>query len=199
MKITNIKAQVKRQGRYSIFVDGKYSFSLSEPELIKSGLKLEQEVTEAGLDELQDRAAEDKAIMRSYDLLARRRRSEWEIRDYLKRKDYEPELIDRVIERLFETKYLDDLQFAKVWVDERRRLSQRSDRQLQAELMKKRIGKDVIDQVLGDSEQSEEAALKELVAKKRKIARYEDDQKLMAFLARRGFNYHQIKSALEEE
>lgn len=198
MKITDIKAQVKRQGRYSIFVDEKYSFSLSEAELLNLGLKIGQDYDDSGLSALKNKAEEDKALMRVYDLLARRRRSEREVRDYLKRKECEEDLINRIINRLHEHSYLDDAKFAQVWVDERRRLGHRSDQQLRAELIKKGIDKDQITEALGAAEQSDNDALRLLVAKKRKLARYQDDQKLMAFLARRGFRYDQIKSALEE-
>jgi regulatory protein len=46
MKITAIKQQVKQQGRYSIFVEGKYSFSLSDVALLDSKLIRGQELTE---------------------------------------------------------------------------------------------------------------------------------------------------------
>ena len=45
MKITSIKQQVKRADRYSIYVDDKYSFSLSEQELLSIKIKVGQEVT----------------------------------------------------------------------------------------------------------------------------------------------------------
>ncbi|MBI3624310.1 hypothetical protein HY218_01620, partial [Candidatus Saccharibacteria bacterium] len=45
MKITSIRQQTKRADRYSIFVDGKYAFSLSEGELITSGVHTGQELT----------------------------------------------------------------------------------------------------------------------------------------------------------
>lgn len=44
-KITDIRPQVKRANRYSVFVDEKYSFSLSESELISSGVHSRQELT----------------------------------------------------------------------------------------------------------------------------------------------------------
>jgi hypothetical protein len=50
MKITDIKQQVKRQARYSIFVEGKYAFSLSEPELMKSGIQIGRDYTEEELE-----------------------------------------------------------------------------------------------------------------------------------------------------
>jgi NUDIX domain. len=53
MKITAITQQVKRTDRYSIFVDGKYAFSLSESGLLASGLAVGQELTPAELKKLK--------------------------------------------------------------------------------------------------------------------------------------------------
>jgi len=79
MKITDIKQQVKRADRYSIYIDGKYSFSLSANELLNQHLKIGQELNRSQYNEMQQKALEDKAYMRSLDLLARRSRSEWEM------------------------------------------------------------------------------------------------------------------------
>jgi SOS response regulatory protein OraA/RecX len=49
---------------------------------------------------------------------------------------------------------------------------------------------------LGDEPHHEEQALQELITKKRRQLRYQDSQKLMQYLARQGFGYEDIKSAL---
>ncbi len=197
MRVTDIKQQVKRQDRYSIFVDGKYSFSLSENELLNAGIKIGQEFDEAGLEQLKQTATEDKAMMRAYDLLARRPRSVHEMRDYLKRKDYEPELIEKILNALSEREYLDDEKFAKAWVESRRLLKHTSKRRLQSELQQKRIPADIIARVLEADETDEQEVLKDVVAKKRSQSRYQDDQKLIAYLLRQGFNYDDIKTVLD--
>jgi SOS response regulatory protein OraA/RecX len=56
---------------------------------------------------------------------------------------------------------------------------------------------EVIDQALADQPQDDIAAIKQLIAKRGH--RYPDRQKLMAFLARQGFQYGDIKTALTEE
>lgn len=198
MKITDIKQQVKRQERYSIFVDDKYSFSLSENALMKSGIRIGREYSQAELDELQDTAVLDKAYMRSLDLLSRRARSEWELRDYLKRKDYGPEVIEKIIDRLGEAGYIDDYKFAVSWVESRHLLKNISSRKLWQELKQKRIPDEVINQVLEEDETDELETLKNLVAKKRSQSRYQDDQKLMAFLMRQGYRYDDVKTAMAE-
>lgn len=196
MKITEIKQQVKRQDRYSIFVDGKYSFSLSENELMKSGIRIEKEFSKTELEELKDTAVLDKAYMRCLDLLARRARSEWEIRDYLRRKDYEPEIIELIIQRLLRAKYIDDFAFGKSWVANRRLLKSTSKRKLTQELKQKRLDDSVINQVLEEDETDEQEVLKELITKKRNQSHYQDEQKLIAYLLRQGFNYSDIKEII---
>lgn len=197
MKITDIKAQVKREGRYSIFVDGKYSFSLSESELLKASIKIGQEFDQEGLEKLKTKAVEDKAMMRAYDLLARRPRSVYEMGEYLRRKDYSPELMGKILNALSERGYLDDEKFARAWVENRRLLKNTSKRRLQLELQQKRISSDIISRVLAEDETDEQAVLKDLIAKKRTQSRYQDEQKLIAYLLRQGFNYTDVKTALK--
>ncbi len=199
MKVTNIKQQVKRRGRYSVFLDGKYSFSLSENELLSSGIKIGREYSKEEFEQLKQTAVQDKAYMRSIDLLARRARSEWELRDYLKRKEYEPEVVDQIIKKLSEKGYINDEKFATSWVENRRLLKSTSKRKLQLELKQKRISNDVIDNVLENDETDEKEVLKELVAKKRHQTKYQDNLKLMQYLSRQGFGYGDIKSVLESE
>jgi regulatory protein len=196
MKITAIKQQVKRQDRYSIYGDEKYLFSFSEAELLNSGIRIGQELDESKLEELKDKAVLDKAYDRSINLISHRFRSEWEIRDYLKRKDYEEGVQGRVIERLRERGYINDADFAKRWVENRRLLKATSRRRLAQELRQKRIEDEIIKQTLETDETDEVEVLKELIERKRKQTKYKDDLKLMQYLARQGFSYDLIKTAL---
>ncbi|MBI4101039.1 recombination regulator RecX, partial [Candidatus Microgenomates bacterium] len=93
MKITAIRQQQKRQQRYSIYVDNKYAFSLSESELVKLGLRKDQEVTKAQVAGLEKQAKLDKAYDRTLRYLNIRPRSQFEVTDYLKRKGYGDQVI----------------------------------------------------------------------------------------------------------
>ncbi len=199
MKITAIKQQVKTVGRYSIFVDEKYGFSLSELGLINSGLKLNQEITEQQLVELKDTAKADKAYNQSLNLLSRRPRSRWELEDYLKRKGYDPALSEDTLNKLSELGYVDDSAFAKAWVANRRLLKTTSRRRLQLELRQKHVPVEIIDKALteDEGETDEKEILKALVEKKRD--RYPDRIKFTRYLLGQGFNYGDIKEALSEK
>lgn len=197
MKITDIKQQVKRKDRYSVFIDGKYSFALSEGKLLELSLAIGQEFDKTQLESAKDEAHLDKAIYRVMDLISRRPRSEWEIKDYLKRKDYKPSEIEQSVKLLRERGYINDLDFARRWVESRRLLKSTSKRKLRLELMQKRVSEEAITKVLEDDETDEAEVLKELIIKKRGQTRYKDREKLIAYLLRQGFNYGDIKSAID--
>lgn len=198
MKITDIKQQVKRQDRYSIFVDDKYAFSLSENELMKSGIRIGREYSQVALDELVQTAVLDKAYMRALDLLSRRARSEWELREYLHRKDYDQEITDATMERLTKAGYVDDAAFARAWIENRRLLKSISRRKLWQELKQKRIADDVITAALADDETDERVVLRQLIERKRQQSRYQDSEKLLAYLMRQGYQYDDVKTAMAE-
>lgn len=198
MKITAIKQQVKDHARYSIFVDDKFSFGLSELGLINSGIKIGQEISKEDLANYKDTSELDKLYGRVLNLLARRPRSEWEIRDNLKRKNVDPEKTDSILNMLSKRGYVDDKEFATRWVENRRLLKSISRRKLVVELKQKRISEDVISEVIAQDETDELEVLRDEIAKKRRQTRYQEDSKLIAYLARQGYNYGDIKQALEE-
>lgn len=199
MKVTSIKQQVKRKDRFSVYVDEKYAFSFSQDGLLRSGLKLGDELSDEDVAIYKRQSDEDKLYDRLLNLLMIRPRSEWELRSYLQRKKIEPDLQAALIRKLRERGYVDDEAFAKVWVENRRLLKPMSRRKLFAELKAKRVPQGVIESVLSEDETDEREVLKDLIARKRRQTRYQDTEKLMQYLARQGFSYGDIKAALEED
>ena len=199
MKLTAIKQQVKRTDRYSMYVDGKYTFSLSESELLEAGLKIGQELTGEDIDRLKNQSALGKGYDKALNLISRRPRSEGELSDYLKRKDYDADAASQIIKKLRDRGYVNDQDFARRWVESRRLLKATSKRRLMLELRQKHVASEIIDEVLRNDETDELAVVKQLVEKKRKQTKYQDDLKLMQFLSRQGFGYDLIKQALEAE
>ena len=199
MKITNIKQQVKQTDRYSVFVDGKYSFSLSENALLKSGLTSGQELSLAQVDKYKQLSADDKIYSRALRYVAMRPRSTWELATYLRRKDAAEALTESVVQRLTDLGLLKDASYAVTFVRDRQLLSPTSRRKLILELKKKHIAEEHIQAALAENELSEADSLSQVIEKKRRQTKYQDDDKLMQYLARQGFGYGDIKSALSRE
>lgn len=199
MKITAIRQQERLKGRYSVFVDEKYAFSLSADALLEEKLVNGQEIDGAQLKAYKKLSADDKAYNLALAYVARRLRSHWELTDYFRRKGYDEALREQLMARLMQLGWVDDKKFAEAWVRNRRLLKPVSRRRLMAELRQKRIADDIASEVLAEDEADEQSVLRELIGRKRKQTRYQDPQKLMAYLARQGFSYDDIKAALSEE
>ena len=196
MKITAIKQQVKRQDRYSIFVEGKYAFSLSEGGLIESRLASGQELDAGQLAALKETAGLDKAYGNALRYVVMRPRSEWELLQYFRRKQIDEAAAAPIMDRLRGLDLLNDAAFARAWVANRRLLKSTSKRRLILELKQKHVTEDIIRSVLEEDATDEREQLRTLVAKKR--ARYPDNRKFMQYLARQGFGYDDISAVLTE-
>lgn len=196
MKITAIKQQVKDIERVSVFVDDKYSFSLSLNELIQEKLKKYQEISETDVKRLKKLSEDGKLKVRALNWLLMRPHSEREFKDYLKRKNADKELIESWLVEFRDRKYLDDTAFAK-WFGGNRARKNKSNRAIKSELYSKGIDREVIDQVIAGEESGEDTRLKELIIKKQKSSRYRNDPlKLAKYLVGQGFNYYEIKKYL---
>ncbi len=199
MKITAIKAQIKKPDRVSIFIDGTYNFSLTQTQLLEeklySGLEIDQ-ARQAALKKTSDFGKLYERILR---FTALRPRSVREIELYCQRKNYTAEDCTMVIEKLSKFGYINDTAFAKAWVESRHLTKPMSIRALRAELKQKGIADEQITAALASNTYDEAAILRWLIKKKRQMARYRDPQKLLLYLTRQGFGYDTVKSVLQEE
>ncbi|MCC7289544.1 RecX family transcriptional regulator [bacterium] len=200
-EITAIKPQVKREGRYNIFVDGKYSFSLSELALATLHLQVGQAVSDADLDKLKEESQRGKAMERAQYFLSFRPRSRAEVATYLKRKDYDDDIIVTTLNELEKARLIDDKAFAAAWVQSRNAVKFRSRRILIQELRQKQVSKDAIEAALSEQTQDIELDnLRQIVRKKnRPGVSWQDPSKLMRYLSTKGFSYSDIRKVLEEE
>lgn len=198
MKITSIKQQVKNPERVSVFVDGKYAFSLSLDELVQQKLKNDEEIDQARLKKLKKLSEDGKLRARALEWLMNRPHSEREFRDYLYRKKAEPEQIENFVNEFTSKGYLDNTKFA-AWFTELQARRGKSNRQIRAELFKKGISRQLVDESLQGQGSDERKRLKAIIAKKSQASRYKNDPlKLKQYLARQGFGYDLINELLKE-
>ena len=199
MKITDIRPQIKRANRYSVFVDKKYTFSLGESELIRLGIHSGQEVSVTEIETFKGLSKLDKIYGLALQLVVRRPRSEKELRDYLRRKGHDEDATMFILNKLTMNGLVDDEAFATSWVANRRLLKPTSLLKLRLELRQKGISSETIEKVLAEDEVSDSSVLMDIIARKRRQTKYQDDMKLMQYLARQGFGYGDIKSALTDK
>lgn len=212
MKITDISIQVKNPDRVNISVDGNYRFSLDVFQVSDLGVKIGREYSEEELVALESESQFGKLYARALEYCLMRPHSAREVRDYLRRKMHTTRYkakdgqtkerqgvsqinADRTFNRLVEKGYINDEKFARYWVENRNQTKGISKRKLTAELYSKGVDRSIVDQVLAETLRDDRAELKKIIAKKR--SKY-DDQKLVAYLARQGFSFDDIKTALAD-
>ena len=202
MKITKIDRQKRRKNRRSIYLDGEYFFSADEEVVLKLGLREGDEVTE---DELKNfLLEEDKRKAKEYalKLLTIRPRSEAELKRRLMEKGYEPLVITPVIEALKRVSLIDDMEFARIWVKNRMATRPRGKTMLMAELKRKGLKNEIINEVLDKfpEEYDEIKIVKEIAEKRLKVFKGLNEQvkkrRLFGYLARRGFSIDIINEIL---
>jgi len=196
MKITSLKQQVKNPQRVSVFVDEKYSFSLTLNQVADYGVKKDLEISEAELKNFKKMSEDGKLAARALEWVLNRPHSIREFKDYMYRKKAEPELAEKLIEEFGAKGYLNDEAYGR-WLIELRARTGKSNRAMSAELFAKGLDREVVDQILEEQEASEAKRLRILIAKKRALSRYKNDKpKLIKYLTSQGFSYDLVKQEL---
>ncbi len=203
MKITSIKQQLKMRNRYSVYIDEKYSFSLSEVALVESHLHSGIALTEREVEDYKRLSTDDKLYGRALNYVAMRQRTSWEVTFYLERKGADVPLAHDIVSKLSELGLIDDAKFARAFINDRVSLKPSSRRKIIMELKKKRVPEAVINHAFSELVENSEVnpertALLEIITRKRRQTKYQDNTKLMQYLARQGFGYSDIKAALSQ-
>ena len=197
--VTRLERQKKNTDRINVYLNDEFAFGLNIMDAMS--LKKGQVLSEKEIADLAHRDDIAKATDKAINFLAVRPRSMQEVRISLTRKGFSETVIDISMERLLERGYVDDLAFTRFWVDNRTQFKPRGSRALRFELRQKGVASSVIDQVLADLPDPVELAYK---AAQPRVGRYrgktqaEFQQKMSAFLARRGFGYDAVRDALRK-
>ena len=202
--ISSVVAQQRKRAhlgaRVNVFIEDKFSFALSADLAFKHGLRPKMMIDAAFLSELLREDGETKALTTALNFIGYRPRAEEEIRKRLQRDEWSETVIAAVILKLRAGKMLDDAQFASDWVESRSRSKPRGARLLKQELRYKGVDKEEIDAALPDADEEIENAIAALDKLERKLEKWEPGrertQKAIEMMARRGFGYGTVKTAL---
>ncbi len=196
--ITAITAQKRSDDRVNIFLDGAYAFSLAA--IIGARLQVGQTLEREAIDRLRLEDEYERARDAAMRLIVQRPRSVREVTQRLGRRDFAPKTIEQVVDRLQELDLLDDLAFARYWVEQRETFKPRSPRALRQELAQKGVARGVIDEVVAGVD-AEGAARKAAQSRVNRWVGLPEElffQKMAGYLQRRGFGYEMTKQITEE-
>ena len=149
--------------------------------------------------------ARERTMNRAVTLLAAKPRSIAEIRERLLEKSWtNSEIVDAVIEKLSEYKYLDDRQYASDLAVSKLRQRPQGRRRLQQTLSQKKLDKDVVDEAIStafeklpETELIDQAIEKQIRLKGKPKTR-EEVKKFYDHLLRRGFSYDLVISRVRD-
>ena len=214
--VTDIKEAVRDRDRLNVYIDRKFFCSLALSQVVDLKLKIGKQLNDEDLKSLRRASEFGKLYQRALEYALLRPHSQKEMRDYLKKKTlnkavrvknqktgeyqtkqkegFDASLVEPVLARLVERGYVDDERFAKLWIENRSTRKGISQKKLRLELQSKGISQDIIDTCLSEGARDERKELKKVIAKKAK--KYPDEQKLIQYLLRQGFNYSDVLEAL---
>ena len=136
-KITDMQIQKNNKTRANVYVDGEFAFALEMLTVMKLGLKIGQEVSQERLSEAVFDSEKSVAFERAMDYLGRGMKTAKQMRDYLDKKGYEHRVVEYVVAKLKDYRYVDDDAYAKLFVE--RNSATKGDRRLKQELIQKGI------------------------------------------------------------
>jgi regulatory protein len=131
----------------------------------------------------------------AYHYLSYRPRSEGEIRQWLRKRGFPHELVEKTIVRLKEQNLSDDLAFAQFWKDNRLSFRPKSKRLIKKELRDKEVDAEIVAQVTEDID-DEEVAYRLGSDRMPTLAHLDYPRfyrRLASYLAYRGFGYQVIR------
>lgn len=198
-KITEIKIAKGRVKRVKVFLDGEPALDLLAETALQERLQEGQEISQGRLDTLKGKDRLQRCLNTALRFLGYRPRSEKEIRQRLQRHGFDGEYPEKALAKLKEQGLVDDIAFARFWIENRETFSPRSRRLIKLELQRKGLSNDVIEQVIGEIDDGE-SAYRAAVKRAPRLAGkdYQEFRKrLGAYLGRRGFNYSIINEITE--
>lgn len=190
-EITKVEADSRRSGRYRIHVNGEYAFTVHEDVVVKfrliKGATLPDSLEREVLKEEEQMAAYRYAVR----YIGKAMRSAKEVRDKLKEKGYSPDIVDEVLKRLNEQRFVDDAAYANALATQRLKHNKKGRLWIRHELSQKGVSKQEAERVLEQLDPQEEWEEAWHLARKRwpsiKGERADRLRKVMALLVRRGF------------
>jgi regulatory protein len=200
-RITDIKPQ-KNKSRFNVYLDGKFSFGIDSDSLVKANLKIGQDISQDKINSLIEESDYIKVLDRVLNFFSYRPRTEKELINWFKRKEVGPETQKMVLEKINRLNLIDDLAFAKWWIEQRTEFRPAGMRLLKMELRQKGISDDIIDEVIINGQDVNEVNLAKKVIEKKmpRLEKYKGAElkiKLQTTLLQRGFSWEVIKETID--
>ena len=200
MTVTNITELSK--SRVRIEIDHEFAFVLYKGELRLHKIEEGDEIEDAVYDRIMKDVLPKRAKLRAMNLLKNRTYTKAQLKDKLLQGGYPEQIADIAVDYVVSYRYVDDEQYVRDFIEYNR--EKKSRKRIQLDLMHKGISEqlfqDIWEEIAGDDEEAiEREQIIYWMNKKHfcpQEATFEEKQKMMAFLYRKGFSINNIRSIL---
>lgn len=200
--ITLVEQQKRRSRRYNIYLNDDYAFSIHEDVLVKHRLFKGEEVHADHLQQILKDEEQQKVFSQALRFITRKPRAMKEIEKKLLEKGYELEIINTVLQKLIQQKYINDQEFAATLTNYRIRSQKKGRRWVKQELIQKGLSKDHVEQAMAQIDSDTEYNFAYEIAKKRWDRQNGEDmekrRKVGGFLLRRGYTNETVNRVLRK-
>lgn len=202
MTVTEVRTQQRNAQRRAIFINGEFALGISEEMYVKFALFKGRIVTPELMEEVRREDELFRCRQSAIRFLARRMRSIREVEQKLAEKGFEPDTVAATVKFLAGYGMVDDKEFARSFVNDQLLRRPLGRRRLGAELRRKGLKKDEIEETLSEKIGDQDELANALVAaeKKAPTIRHDDprkwDRTMASFLAGRGFGWDVVDKVL---
>ncbi|MBE5883013.1 MAG: regulatory protein RecX [Lachnospiraceae bacterium] len=200
MRVTQIVELSKRRSK--IYIEQEFAFVLYKGELRIYHIREGEEIAPEDYQRIMEEVLPKRAKLRAMNLLQSREYTTAQLRAKLKQGLYPEAVIEQALEYVAAFHYTDDARYAVDYITYHE--NSRSRRRMEQDLLAKGIAREVIEHAFADWEeqggvQDEQTMIQNLLTKKKydpAHTDYKEQNKLCAFLMRKGFSAEQIRKAL---
>lgn len=200
--ITKVSAQ-KRAGRYNIFLDKKYAFSASEKTVAQFLLLKGKELSAQEISKIKQFDADAKASDLAAHYLSYEPRTVYEILRYLNKHHVTPAAASAAVKELSDLGYLDDRQYAKLFLQNNFRVGTDGPRSLSRKLAAKGIAPEISRQAIATVKQEDwldigQRLVKAMTHQAGRVSAREIKQKMTHKLLSHGFDAGTAKEVIDD-
>ena len=203
MQVTNISYSKSKEVFEVVFED-ETKLLLNYNIFEKYKVSVDMDFSENEIQEMKYFSDIERAKSRAINYISGKLKTKYEVRLKLKEKDFTEDIIDEVIDILEKEEYLNDRLYCEVFIEDKKQLNGYGKNKIKSLLIQKGVSKSVFEDFLDEFEYEEEFdnALKMGIKKLNLLSNEEDvfkkKQKLINYLAYRGFSFDVINDVIRE-
>ncbi len=199
--ITKIEIQKKDKNRCSVFINEEFAFGMDLDCVIKYDIQKGNRYTNEEYDNLLQKLQYEKAKFAALRYINYSPRSIKETTDKLRTLQFEESVIEKTIDFLLSYDYLNDLEYAKVFIRTRIEGKRYGRNKVSYDLIMRGVGKEISGPILEQYQDAEYEGATYLYNKRtkgKKLKDHKERAKITRYLQGRGYSYETIKDVIQE-